>query len=47
MMEESMNVDIQAINEKIKKESVFVDKIMNEVGKVIVGGFPGTKVTFG
>ncbi|MBD3289811.1 AAA domain-containing protein [candidate division KSB1 bacterium] len=32
-----MNVDIQAINEKIKKESVFVDKIMNEVGKVIVG----------
>lgn len=32
-----MNVDIQAINEKIKKESVFVDKIMNEVSKVIVG----------
>lgn len=32
-----MNVDIQAINEKIKNESVFVDKIMNEVGKVIVG----------
>jgi MoxR-like ATPase len=32
-----MHVDIQAINEKIKKESVFVDKIMNEVGKVIVG----------
>ncbi len=32
-----MNVDIQAINEKIKKESVFVDKIMTEVGKVIVG----------
>lgn len=32
-----MNVDIQAINEKIKKESVFVDKIMNEVAKVIVG----------
>lgn len=32
-----MNVDIQAINEKIQKESVFVDKIMDEVGKVIVG----------
>ncbi|MBN1154816.1 MoxR family ATPase [candidate division KSB1 bacterium] len=32
-----MNVDIQAINERISKESVFVDKIINEVGKVIVG----------
>ncbi|MBN2012395.1 MoxR family ATPase [candidate division KSB1 bacterium] len=32
-----MNADIQAINAKIEKESVFVDKIMDEVGKVIVG----------
>ncbi len=32
-----MNVDIQALNEKIQKESQFVDKITNEVGKVIVG----------
>ncbi len=32
-----MNVDIQALNEKIKKESAFVDKITNEVAKVIVG----------
>ena len=32
-----MNVDIQALNEKIKKESEFVDKITQEVGKVIVG----------
>ena len=32
-----MNVDIQMINEKIQKESVFVEKIMDEVGKVIVG----------
>lgn len=32
-----MNVDIQALNEKIKKESQFVDKITEEVGKVIVG----------
>lgn len=32
-----MNRDIQALNEKIKKESVFVDKIMDEVSKVIVG----------
>ncbi len=32
-----MNVDIQELNERIKKESVFVDKIMDEVGKVIVG----------
>jgi len=32
-----MNVDIQALNEKIQKESQFVDKITDEVGKVIVG----------
>lgn len=32
-----MNVDIQALNEKIKNESQFVDKITEEVGKVIVG----------
>ncbi|MFZ5518772.1 MAG: AAA family ATPase [Candidatus Zhuqueibacterota bacterium] len=32
-----MNVDIQALNEKIKVESQFVDKITGEVGKVIVG----------
>ncbi|MDZ7264282.1 MAG: MoxR family ATPase [candidate division KSB1 bacterium] len=32
-----MNVDIQALNEKIKKESAFVDKITTEVGRVIVG----------
>lgn len=32
-----MNPDIKAINEKIEKESVFVDKILAEVAKVIVG----------
>ena len=32
-----MNVDIQALNDKIEKESVFADKITEEVGKVIVG----------
>ncbi len=32
-----MAVDIKAINEKINKESEFVDKITNEVAKVIVG----------
>lgn len=32
-----MAVDIQAINERIQKESEFIDQIMNEVGKVIVG----------
>ncbi len=32
-----MEFDIQAINEKIQKESEFVEKIMNEVGNVIVG----------
>ncbi len=32
-----MNPDIKAINEKIIKESEFVDKITAEVGKVIVG----------
>jgi MoxR-like ATPase len=32
-----MNPDIKAINEKVLKESEFVEKIVNEVGKVIVG----------
>lgn len=32
-----MNIDIQVINKKIEKESVFVEKITDEVRKVIVG----------
>ena len=32
-----MQVDIQAINEKIQRESVFVGKIVEEMGKVIIG----------
>ena len=32
-----MNPDIKEINEKVAKESVFVEKIMAEVSKVIVG----------
>jgi len=32
-----MDFDIKAINEKIQKESAFVEKITSEVGKVIVG----------
>ncbi len=30
-------MDISALNEKIKEESAFVDLLMNEIGKVIVG----------
>lgn len=32
-----MSVDIQAINEKIQQESAFVENIIAEIGKVIVG----------
>ena len=32
-----MAVDIKAINERIKAESAFVEKLISEVGKVIVG----------
>jgi MoxR-like ATPase len=32
-----MAVDILALNEQIKKESQFVGKLLNEVGKVVVG----------
>ena len=32
-----MNVSIQEMNEKVKGESIFIDKLMTEVGKVIVG----------
>jgi MoxR-like ATPase len=36
-MEENTTVDISAINEKIAKESAFVDALMGEMNKVIVG----------
>ena len=36
-METQQGFDIQAINEKIKKESEFIELIMMEMGKVIVG----------
>ncbi|MGH7282585.1 MAG: AAA family ATPase, partial [Polyangiaceae bacterium] len=29
--------DVRALNELVAKESAFVDKVMNEVGRVIVG----------
>jgi len=32
-----MHIDIQAIHEKINRESAFVEKITSEVGKVIIG----------
>ncbi|WBX76396.1 MoxR family ATPase [Tenacibaculum ovolyticum] len=32
-----MDVDVRAINEKIERESAFVDLLTNEMGKVIVG----------
>ena len=32
-----MNPDIKAINEKIQQESLFVEKIMAEISKIIVG----------
>lgn len=32
-----MNIDIQALNEKVKKESEFAKKLTSEIGKVIVG----------
>jgi MoxR-like ATPase len=36
-METQQGYDIQAINEKIKKESEFIDLILMEMGKVIIG----------
>src|SRR5512137_1833450 len=32
-----MAFDIKAINEKIQRESAFVDTLQNEIGKVIIG----------
>jgi len=37
MQEDNVSVDIKAINEKIEKESAFVDLLMLEMNKVIVG----------
>jgi len=36
-MEETGTIDIKTINEKIEKESAFVDLLMLEMNKVIVG----------
>ena len=36
-MEERTSVDISQINEKIERESVFIDALTNEMNKVIVG----------
>ena len=32
-----MDADIRVVNEKIQKESMFVQQLMSEIGKVIVG----------
>lgn len=32
-----MTQDIRAINERVRKESIFVEELFNEIGKVIVG----------
>jgi len=37
MDQDQANVDIASINEKIEKESAFVDILTNEMNKVIVG----------
>ncbi|MGA8854903.1 MAG: ATPase, partial [Christiangramia sp.] len=37
MMENDSSVDIASINEKIEKESAFVDLLTREMNKVIVG----------
>ncbi|MEE9362398.1 MAG: MoxR family ATPase [Cellulophaga sp.] len=36
-MEENTTIDISAVNEKIAKESAFIDELMLEMNKVIVG----------
>lgn len=36
-MEETSTIDIKAINEKIEKESAFIDLLMMEINKVIIG----------
>lgn len=37
MMEDTSTIDIKTINEKIEKESAFVDLLILEMNKVIVG----------
>ena len=32
-----MDIDVRAINEKIERESAFVDVLVNEMNKVIIG----------
>src|SRR5579883_851306 len=33
----AMPFDVQALNEQVQKESLFIDRILTEVGRVIVG----------
>ena len=37
MIEQQMNVDVRAINEKIERESAFIDILTLEINKVIIG----------
>ena len=37
MIEQQMNVDVRAINEKIERESAFIDILTLEMNKAIVG----------
>jgi MoxR-like ATPase len=37
MIEQQMNVDVRAINEKIERESAFIDILTLEISKVIIG----------
>ena len=36
-MEDNTAVDISAVNEKIERESAFIDLLITEMNKVIVG----------
>ena len=37
MQENNTSIDISAINEKIERESAFIDSLTSELSKVIVG----------
>ena len=37
MSETAINIDIEELNERINKESAFIDLLMLEMNKVIVG----------
>ena len=46
MSNTTVNIDIKELNERIHKESAFIDLLMLEMNKVIIGQKHDRKITY-